>query len=527
MPNRHQFNQYFLKELEKLNDNQRDAVTTIEGPVLVIAGPGTGKTHILASRIGRILMETDTQAHNILCLTFTDAGVTAMRSRLLQLIGPEAHRVHIFTFHSFCNNIIRRNWEQFGVQEMELLSDLERIEMVQQILEKLPYEHPLIRGKSDIYYFNKHLQDLFKRMKTEDWSVALLNEKIDSYLAQLPEREEFKYKVNRKTYRKGDPKTKEIAEETVRMERLRAAVALYPSYLKAMRDMLRYDYDDMILWVLRAFEENENLLRNYQEQYLYLLIDEYQDTNGAQNHVLKKLMSFWENPNIFIVGDDDQAIYEFQGAQLKSLIDFYEQYEQDLKLVVLKENYRSSQHILEASRAVISENKRRVIHNLQQLGVDKHLIAANAKVAASEIVPKVIEFPNRLHEITAIVQQIEALQKANFPLNQIAIIYAKHKQAKSLVTLLDKKAIPYYTKRRVNILETPLIKQVLTLLNYIQRERFEPYSGEEFLFELLHYPFFNIKARDLARMSLTLRGQRDQHWRELIGDVSFLENLKN
>ncbi len=527
MPNIHQYNQYFLKELAKLNENQREAVTTIEGPVLVIAGPGTGKTHILASRIGRILMETDTQAHNILCLTFTDAGVTAMRSRLLQLIGPEAHRVHIFTFHSFCNNIIRRNWEQFGVQEMELLSDLERIEIVQQLLEKLPYEHPLIRGKSDIYYFNKHLQDLFKRMKTEDWSVALLNEKIDTYLAQLPEREEFKYKVNRKTYRKGDLKTKDIAEETVRMERLRAAVALYPSYLKSMKDLLRYDYDDMILWVLRAFEENENLLRNYQEQYLYLLIDEYQDTNGAQNHVLKKLMSFWENPNIFIVGDDDQAIYEFQGAQLKSLIDFYEQYEQDLKLVVLKENYRSSQHILEASRAVISENKRRVIHNLQQLGVDKHLVAANVTVAASEIVPKVIEFPNRLHEITAIVQQIEALQKIDFPLNQIAVIYAKHKQAKSLVTLLDKKAIPYYTKRRVNILETPLIKQVLTLLNYIQRERFEPYSGEEFLFELLHYPFFNIKARDLARMSLTLRGQQNQHWRELIGDCSFLENLKN
>jgi DNA helicase II / ATP-dependent DNA helicase PcrA len=525
MPNIHQYNQYFLKELSKLNENQRTAVTTIEGPVLVIAGPGTGKTHILASRIGRILMETDTQAHNLLCLTFTDAGVTAMRNRLLQLIGPEAHRVHIFTFHSFCNNIIRRNWEQFGIQEMELLSDLERIEIVQQLLERLPYQHPLIRGKSDIYYYNKHLQELFKRMKTEDWSVALLNEKIDTYLAQLPERDEFKYKVNRKNYRKGEPKTKEIVEETIRMERLRAAVALYPSYLTAMHELHRYDYDDMILWVLRAFEENENLLRNYQEQYLYLLIDEYQDTNGAQNNVLKKLMSFWENPNIFIVGDDDQAIYEFQGAQLKSLVDFYEQYEQELTLVVLKENYRSSQHILEASRAVISENKRRVIHNLQQLGVDKHLIASNTKVAASVILPKVIEFPNRLHEMTAIVQQIETLQKSDFPLNQIAVIYAKHKQAKNLVTLLDKKAIPYYTKKRVNILETPLIKQVLTLLQYIQRERLEPYSGEDLLFELLHYPFFNIKARDLARMSLKIRTQPNPHWRELIGNVVFLESL--
>ncbi|MEK7257490.1 MAG: UvrD-helicase domain-containing protein, partial [Bacteroidota bacterium] len=122
------YNQAFLRELDRLNPEQREAVEHIEGPVLVIAGPGTGKTHILAARIGRILMETDTQPHNILCLTFTDSGVQAMRRRLLELIGPEAHRVHIFTFHSFCNNVIQDNLDRFGRRDLEPLSDLERVE---------------------------------------------------------------------------------------------------------------------------------------------------------------------------------------------------------------------------------------------------------------------------------------------------------------------------------------------------------------------------------------------------------------
>ena len=128
------YNEGFLREIERLNPAQREAVDAIEGPVLVIAGPGTGKTHILAARIGNILLQTDTQPHNILCLTFTDAGVQAMRQRLLQLIGPDAHKVHIFTFHSFCNTIIQDNLDLFGRRELEPLSDLERVEIIRRKL---------------------------------------------------------------------------------------------------------------------------------------------------------------------------------------------------------------------------------------------------------------------------------------------------------------------------------------------------------------------------------------------------------
>ncbi|MEO1628827.1 MAG: UvrD-helicase domain-containing protein, partial [Bacteroidota bacterium] len=149
-------NEVFTKELARLNSRQREAVEQIEGPVLVIAGPGTGKTHILAARIGQILLQTDALAANILCLTFTDAGVLAMRERLIEFIGPEAHRVHIYTFHSFCNKIIQDNLEYFGRRELEPISDLERVELIRSMLDKLPPGHPLRRKANDPYFYEYH-----------------------------------------------------------------------------------------------------------------------------------------------------------------------------------------------------------------------------------------------------------------------------------------------------------------------------------------------------------------------------------
>ena len=143
----------FAKAMDQLDAYQRRAVTHIEGPVAVIAGPGSGKTHILAARVGCILTETDTRPENILCLTFTDAGVNAMRARLLRFIGPEAHHVPIFTFHAFCNAIIQDNLEWFGRRDLEPVSDLERIEICRQILDSLDPEHPLRAGQTNPYIY--------------------------------------------------------------------------------------------------------------------------------------------------------------------------------------------------------------------------------------------------------------------------------------------------------------------------------------------------------------------------------------
>ncbi len=528
MPGRQEYNEAFLQVLQQLNPQQREAVDQIEGPVMVIAGPGTGKTHILSARIGRILLESDAQAQNILCLTFTDAGVNAMRQRLLEFIGPEAHRVHIYTFHSFCNSIIQDNLEYFGRQDMEPLSELERVEIIRQLLDELDIRHPLRRGRPDPYFYESHLHGLFQRMKAEGWTVELVNEKIDEYLASLPEREEFIYKVNRGHMRKGALKEAKVEEAQHRMELLRAAAALFPRYQEAMYRARRYDYDDMILWVLRAFEDNESLLRSYQEQYLYFLIDEYQDTNGAQNEIIRKLIGYWEMPNIFIVGDDDQSIYEFQGARLKNLADFYFDFREGLRLVVLQHNYRSSQHILDASGILISNNRLRIVNRLEELGVEKVLYAKHEAFAEIPLRPAVISYPNRLHEEADIVRQIEELQEAGFPLDEVAIIYARHRQAERLVELLEKAGIPYNTRRKANVLDLPLIRNLRQMLEYFAAEFQQPHSGEYLLFRIIHFTFIGLEPGDIARLSLQqARAQMEErrHWREILGQENLWEQL--
>lgn len=521
-----QYNETFLSILDQLNPQQKAAVEQIEGPVLVLAGPGTGKTHILSARIGKILQSTDTKANNILCLTFTDAGVQAMRERLLTFIGPEAHRVHIYTFHSFCNTIIQDNLELFGRHDLEPLSELERVEIIRRLIDELDVGHPLKRGRSDPYFYEGHLYDLFTKMKSEDWSVGYINGQIQTFLDSLPEREEFIYKVNRGPIKKGMLKEAKLEEMRQRMTLLRSAVAMYPRYQHALKRARRYDFDDMILWVLRAFEDNEALLRNYQEQYLYFLVDEYQDTNGAQNELLNRLSSFWDNPNIFIVGDDDQSIYEFQGARLKSLLDFYHRYEEDLSIILLQENYRSSQPILQTAHTLIGSNEKRIIYHLQSLGIEKKLQAKHPHFGQLTHLPIVNCYANRLQEEADILHQIEELQKQDIPLNEVAVIYARHRQAERLIALLEKKNIPYTLRRKINLLDQPIIRNLRLLLEYLWLESERPQGGEHLLFKLLHFTNWGLRAADLARFSIYLakmESTKRPTWREAIGQNGLLK----
>jgi len=492
--------------------------------MMVIAGPGTGKTHILTARIGRILRDTDTQPGNILCLTFTDAGVYAMRERLLELIGPEAHRVHIYTFHSFCNNVIQENMEYFGRHELEPLSELERVELLRKLIDQLPSNHLLRQRSNDVYYYERHLFDLFKKMKTENWSPEFILERTKTYLASLLDDPSFRYQRKTKDFKKGDLKQAKYDDIVTKMTYLESAAKLYPKYIDLMKRARRYDFDDMILWVLEAFQKNEVLLRTYQERYLYFLVDEYQDTNGTQNQVLQEMIQYWENPNVFIVGDDDQSIFEFQGARLKNLVDFYHQYKDDLKLVILTENYRSSQHILNSSRTLIEQNDNRIIRNLDN--VTKILTAQNPKFAEIKILPKIVAYDNRAQEEADLVDQIEQLYQDGFPMEEVAIIYAKHQQARNIITLLDKKQIPYNTRKQINILDLPLILNIRLFLEYLNAEYQAPYSGEYLLYKILSLDFLGIPANDLAKMSFHLAPHHgDTNWRALIREEVKLREI--
>ncbi len=545
-----QRNEAFRDFLRSLNPAQTRAVMQTEGPVMVIAGPGTGKTHILTARIGKILLDTDAKAPNVLCLTFTDAGAHAMRQRLLERIGPEAWRIPIFTFHAFCNRIIQDNAEYFGRNNLEPVSELERIELVRGMIERLSPEHPLREGKKNVFQYENHLRDLFSSMKKEGWTPGHIIKKADQYLGELPSNPDFIYKTNTKHAKKGDLKTAQIEEVKSKMNRLKSGADLFPKYLLAMERAGRYEYEDMLLWVNRAFEKNEALLRGYQERYQYILVDEFQDTNGAQYHLLHQLLDFWEIPNIFIVGDDDQSIYEFQGARLNNLRDFYEQHRKGLEIVVLDQNYRSSQSMLDASMRLIANNQLRAIH-LFDTPLSKDLKAQ--PLPENTFSEKVAVYENRLQETADIAHQIETLLKSGTPPQEIAVLYARHKQAERLITLLEKRGITTQVKRPINILDIPLVQQCRDLLRYLREESYRSFSGEHRLFRILHAAFWQLDTLDLARLAF-LRTEKNKstqsdhyggglgeaatytdggddnsgkplHLREKIAQVALLENL--
>src|SRR5471030_2158024 len=221
-PTPNKYNEQFQKALAQLNPEQLAAVNKMDGPVLVIAGPGTGKTQILAARIGKILTETDASAHEILCLTYTDAGAIAMRKRLFEFIGPEAYRVNIYTFHAFCNEIIQENLDYFGKLSLDALSELESAMLFRELVDEFPNEHLLKRFTGDIYYDTPRLKNLFSDMKRENWSAGVIEKAVEDYLADLPLRDAFIYKRANPAMgiKIGDPKQKDIDKAKAMMKTL-------------------------------------------------------------------------------------------------------------------------------------------------------------------------------------------------------------------------------------------------------------------------------------------------------------------
>ncbi len=499
-------NEHFIKALQSLNNQQLSAVNTLEGPVLVIAGPGTGKTQILAARIGKILLDTDTDAHNILCLTYTDAGTIAMRKRLFDFIGPEAYRVHIHTFHSFCNDIIQENLDYFGKLNLEAISDLEKIELFRKLVHQFKEGNPLKRYRGDVYYEMNRLMELFSIMKREFWSAEYVCQKADEYIDAIINAEPGSdyYKQFRYSKKYGDKQAGDFKpafdEEKEKINLLKAAANEFINYQNLMREANRYDFDDMILWVLNAFNNDQNFLLNYQEKYEYFLIDEYQDTSGSQNELIRLLINYWENPNVFVVGDDDQSIFKFQGANVENIEKYCNWFPSRLAKIMLEKNYRSTQAILDLSKSLIDFNTERVSLD----GLSKHLIASNPAFNNSSIKPKIIEYETPMQEFASVTEQVyNLITNENIDPKEIAVIYKEHKAGEELAHYFQLREIPVSTKKRVNILKEPFAQKVLNILRYLAFENDIPYSGDELLFQILHYDFYTINPIDAAKLSVS------------------------
>lgn len=497
---REHLSKQFQETYNKLNEAQQKAVNAIEGPVMVIAGPGTGKTQILAARIGKILLETDVTPSNILCLTYTDAGVIAMRRRLLEFIGPDAYRVHIHTFHAFCNEVIQENLSLFEKTSLDPVSDLERIEIFRKLIDDFPRNHPLKRYRGDVYFEISNLANLFSTMKREGWTPEFINKKIDEFLLDLPNRDEFIYKRAYRQYKAGDLKADRIEEEKEKMDRLRAAVNEFSNFQQMMRARNRYDFDDMINWVLQAFQDNKELLARYQEQFQYILVDEYQDTSGTQNRLVQLLINYWDKPNVFVVGDDDQSIYRFQGANVENMEDFAKSYKTDLLTVVLTHNYRSNQPILDMSKLLIERNDERLIKRME--GLTKELLSANARFKGIDHLPAIREYETARHEMIDITTRVKKLMADEVAPGRIAVIYRENKYGEELMEYFRLQNIPVYSKRNLNILEIPLAQKIILIFKYLAAEHDVPYGGDEMLFEILHFNWFNIPPIEIARLSV-------------------------
>ncbi len=512
----------FKTEYENLNGEQKEAVDSIEGPVMVIAGPGTGKTQILAIRIGKILLDTDTQPENILCLTYTDSGAVAMRKRLLKMIGPDAYKVNIHTYHSFCNQVIQDNLGIFEKSSLEAISDLEAIALLRKLIDNFKKGNPLKRYRGDIYYEAKNLRHLFSSIKREGWDKIAMLEAIKQYIEELPFNDDFRYKVNGKGYKKGDPKLSQIEDEKDSMNRLIQAIEEFDNFQKLMKDRQRYDFDDMINWVIKAFEENKLLLATYQEQYQYILVDEYQDTSGTQNKIVELLINYWDEPNIFVVGDDDQSIFRFQGANVENMLAFKNKFP-SIKTIMLTRNYRSVQPILDISKTLIDINKERLINHIE--GLSKVLTAENSKLKNSLHAPIIISYLSPREEMIGITIEIEELIQNGIDPKRIAVIYKENKYGEDLAEFLKSRSIKYYSKRNMNLLDLNFIKKIILLFEYLDAEMDMPFSGDEKLFEILHFDWFNIKPLEIAKLSIENNERR--YKKEVSGFRNLIQQKTN
>ncbi|MFA6353780.1 MAG: ATP-dependent DNA helicase [Candidatus Paceibacterota bacterium] len=330
----------FEREYEKLNKAQKDAVDSIEGPVMVVAGPGTGKTQILSLRIANILKKTDTESNGILCLTFTNSGVSAMRLRLREYIGKEGDSVTISTFHSFAIGLIEKHYELLDFLKIpELLSDDKAVFLIDEILHAHDWEYLRPRANPSMYFGDlKQLISILKRERiTVTEFLSFVEEEIDNL-------KNNKENISSRGESKGQLK-KEVEKKIESLSRTREVVEFYRLYEEKKKELFFMDYDDVLEYATELVEKFEDVRSSLRENYLYVLIDEHQDSSGVQNGFLKAVWGEVEKPNIFVVGDDRQLIYGFSGASISYFEEFAHIFGK-AKLITLTENYRSTLPIL-------------------------------------------------------------------------------------------------------------------------------------------------------------------------------------
>lgn len=501
----------FKEEYNKLNKEQKEAVDTIDGPVVVVAGPGTGKTQILTLRIANILNETDTAPESILALTYTTAGVISMREKLLEIIGERAYRVNIFTFHAFCEHIIKEFSFYFEeLEEFKVITDLERVEIIEFIIKKNKFEH--LVSFHDEFSFLKKIVDGILTIKKEGLSGEGFIKKIPIWKKELLGSNTLYYKKDYGEFKKGDIKPAEKEKVNKKIEKAKELGEIFLLYQIELKKHGLYDFSDMILYVLEELSKNKDLKADVQEKYQYILVDEHQDTNEGQNTLIEFLTDaphLEGKPNLFTVGDEKQSIYRFQGASAETFLRFQNLYK-DIHQINLLENYRSVQNILDGAHSLIVKVK-----DLEN-SIELH---ANTREENEKI--NIREFANYKFELLYLAEDIKEKIKNGISPSEIAVLYRANKNVSDIKTILDFYQIPYTIFSKDKILNDPNINNLVNILRVIFN-----FNNDHYLGRVLFINFLKLDAYDSVKLLDKYKSLRKEEKKHLFAIMENREILK-
>lgn len=500
--------QEFTKQYKNLNIAQKEAVDATEGAVMVVAGPGTGKTQVLILRIANILLKSQVNPENILALTFTEAAAYEMRKRLLSIIGHDAYRVDITTFHSFCNNFIKHHQEEFAhIIASVSINEIEQLEIIKTCLDSLTLT--LLKPLGDLSYYLKPVLSQINELKRENVTPEAFGKAIDDFKKDLDALPDL---YHEKGAHKG--KMKSIYQKAYKdYEKNKELFKVYSEYQKKLFDNKKYDYNDMLLEVIQKFLEHPYLLQSLQEKFQYFLVDEHQDTNAAQNKIVELLCNYFENPNLFVVGDEKQAIFRFQGANLENFLYFKKMYPH-AKLINLSENYRSTQTILDASYELILNNPKSTQILSEMAGLIKKTIHPEKRI-------ELIKLRRADFEYIWIAEKIKDLIKT-IPGHEIAVLARNNKDLDPLISVFDSFKIPYIVESDNNVLEDIDVQKLIILLRVIANplNNHDEYTKKALLFDC-----FKIAPLDTIKIIRKSYEDKNSVW-EILQDDKLLKELK-
>lgn len=568
----------FTTRYKALNASQKKAVDTTDGPVMVIAGPGSGKTELLSLRVGTILKNGTARASNILLLTFTETAARNMRERLEALIGPDAFRVAIYTFHGFCTDIIGRYPEYFfGATHFRPASDLVQSEVLENIFKRLPHKHILGSFHPEMgYAYLKESQMRIKDIKKggltpsrfkellgeNEKSFDALNDIVAKYLPErvgkdsIPSFEAIRLaflkqgsnlgsmyaksientlsdvEATEKTtplsawktdYTAKDEAGNRVLKDYLQLAKLYALGDIYELYQKALHDEGYFDYEDMILQVVDALQKHVTLRTELEEMYHYIMVDEFQDTNNAQLSLVKAISSnpvHEGRPNVCVVGDDDQAIYKFQGAEISNIHSFKELYK-DVETIVLTENYRSTQEILDFARAVVTQGVNRLETRYKE--IRKDLKAKNKELPVGAI--HTLTFGTQEEEYACLAETIAKKLEEGVEPQELALIAREHKQLITLLPYLDAKSIPYTYTRKENVFDEPHVGELVMLSRFLATVGDTSFERDDLLPQILAFPFWGLDRISIWRIAEQAK-REGKTWLEAMR-ASQDENVRN